>query len=123
MKQNVKRAVIIAGASGMLLGGGIAIAIPISASGATNSRLTVTTVTAKTPAYEYGLTNNPAATAVCPAGTVLTGGGIKLPNLGNLQAILESHPNTKGNGWVGSYIAGQNGEIATVYARCVSISG
>jgi hypothetical protein len=123
VKRGAKSAAIVVGASGFLLGGCIAVAIPISASGASGSTLTVTTVTAKTPAYEYGVNNNPAATAVCPAGTVVTGGGMKLPNLGNLQAILESLPNVKGNGWVGSFIAGQNGEIGTVYARCVSISG
>ena len=124
MKLGAKGAVIAVGASGILLGGGgIAMGIPLSASGASGSTLTVTTVTAKTPAYEYGVNNNPAATAVCPAGTVVTGGGMKLPNLGNIQVILETQPNAKGSGWVGSFIAGTNGEMGTVYARCASISG
>jgi hypothetical protein len=80
--------------------------------------LTITTVTAGTPIFNGS--NQPSATATCPAGTVVTGGGLSLPVYG--QIFLDSNPTADGTGWYGSFTAGPYGYAGTVYAQCASIA-
>ncbi len=77
--------------------------------------LVTTVVTALAPAPFPGGTT---ATATCPAGTVVTGGGYNAGAAAG-TAVGESFPD--GNGWTAVMTGGPSGPTLAVYAVCGSV--
>jgi hypothetical protein len=78
--------------------------------------------TASADMQPFGLPGSPSepyATATCPAGTVVTGGGIKPPQDGQ---VLASYPTSDGTGWFGQEYGGPAGGVGTVYVECANLS-
>jgi hypothetical protein len=77
--------------------------------------LTTQVVTATAAPFPGGTT----ATASCPTGTVITGGGFNAGAAAG-TAVGESFPN--GNAWTAVMTGGPSGQTLTVYAVCGKVS-
>jgi hypothetical protein len=87
-----------------------------------NGRQTISVTTATADMQPFGLPGSPSepyATATCPAGTVVTGGGVKPPPDGQ---VLATYPTADGTGWFAQEYGGPAGYVGTVYVQCASLS-
>jgi hypothetical protein len=85
------------------------------------AHLSETVETAQMQAFGLpGSPGEPYATATCPSGTTVTGGGVQPPQDGQ---VLATYPTSDGTGWFGQEYGGPAGGVGTVYVECASVTG
>ena len=110
----------VAAAVGVVVIIGVGVGIANASTLTTNSSsaqatLTTNVVSSTAPApFPTDVTE----TAICPSGTVVTGGGFTAGTAAG-TAVGESYPD--GNGWTAVMTGGPSGAVLTVYAVCASL--
>lgn len=97
----------------------IGIGAGVASASTTNSSSTELTLTTQVVTATVGpFPTQTVATATCPTGTAVTGGGY---NAGTASgtAVGESYPDD--NGWTAVMTGGPSGATLTVYAVCASL--